>query len=76
MYSNKAQFFFINVNKNAHYATIRMLIISWLLCQVNQGRQPMAEDAENFRCGGGLLNYVQILYGKKGSQQKYDLEVP
>ena len=30
----------------------------------------VAEDAENFRCGGGLLDYVQILYGKKGSQQK------
>ena len=38
--------------------------------------QPVAEDAENFRCGGGLLDYVQILYGNKGSQQKYDLEVP
>ena len=38
--------------------------------------RPVAEDAENFRCGGGLLNYVQILYGKKGSQQKYGLEVP
>ena len=31
----------------------------------------VAEDAENFRCGGGLLDYVQILYGNKGSQQKY-----
>jgi len=30
----------------------------------------VAEDAENFRCGGGLLDYVQILYGNKGSQQK------
>jgi len=38
--------------------------------------QPVAEDAENFRCGGGLLDYVQILYGNKGSQQKYGLEVP
>jgi len=37
--------------------------------------QPVAEDAENFRCGGGLLDYVQILYGNKGSQQKYGLEV-
>ena len=37
---------------------------------------PVAEDAENFRCGGGLLDYVQILYGNKGSQQKYGLEVP
>ena len=36
----------------------------------------VAEDAENFRCGGGLLDYVQILYGKKGSQQKYGLEIP
>ena len=36
----------------------------------------VAEDAENFRCGGGLLDYVQILYGNKGSQQKYGLEVP
>jgi hypothetical protein len=24
----------------------------------------------------GLLDYVQILYGNKGSQQKYGLEVP
>ena len=38
--------------------------------------QTVAEDAENFRCGGGLLDYVQILYGNKGSQQKYGLEVP
>jgi hypothetical protein len=36
----------------------------------------VAEDTENFRCGGGLLDYVQILYGNKGSQQKYGLEVP
>ena len=36
----------------------------------------VAEDAENFRCGGGLLDYVQILYGNKSSQQKYGLEVP
>ena len=36
----------------------------------------VAEDAENFRCGGGLLDYVQILYENKGSQQKYSLEVP
>ena len=35
----------------------------------------VAEDAENFRCGGGLLDYVQILYVNKGSQQKYGLEV-
>ena len=35
----QSSIFFINVNKNAHYATLRMLIISWLLCQVNQGRQ-------------------------------------
>ena len=38
--------------------------------------QAVAEDAENFRCGGGLLDYVQILYENKGSQQKYSLEVP
>ena len=36
----------------------------------------MVEDAENFRCDGGLLDYVQILYENKGSQQKYSLEVP
>ena len=36
----------------------------------------VVEDAENFRCGGGLLDYVQILYRKKSSQQKYGLEVP
>ena len=35
----------------------------------------VAEDAENFRCGGELLDCVQILYGNKGSQQKYGLEV-
>jgi len=39
-------------------------------------RWPVAEDAENFRCGGGLLDYVQILYGNKCSQQKHGLEVP
>ena len=42
----------------------------------NSTFQTVAEDAENFRCGGGLLDYVQILYGNKGSQQKYGLEVP
>jgi len=51
---------------NAHYC----LLLS------GEGIPSVAEDAENFRCGGGLLDYVQILYGNKGSQQKYGLEVP
>jgi len=41
-----------------------------------EGILSVAEDAENFRCGGGLLDYVQILCGNKSSQQKYGLEVP
>jgi hypothetical protein len=30
-------------------------------------RDPAVEDAENFRCCGGLPDYVQILYGNKDS---------